>query len=313
MTALAAVGEPLAEIALGAEPGEAALGFGGDASNVAVMAARLGAPVRLAARVGDDGLGRRLRAFWAANGVDATGVRTDADAATGLYVNETTADGSHRFVYWRRGSAGSRLAPEDLDARLFERLGVLVVTGITLAVSDFSARTAVHATRLARDSGVRVACVLNHRPALGGDIARLTAFARASDIVVGSREDAEAVFGSGDPVTLRALLADGPDELVLSDGGDPAVAFDGATGWRQPAPDVPVRNAGGAGDALAGAYLAARLRGEDVARSLAWGVAAASLSVGRDGCAAGYPSADEVVALLAELPAAEPLDEGARA
>jgi len=313
VSALASVGEPLAEIALGAAPGEAALGFGGDASNVAVMAARLGAPARLAARVGDDGLGRRLRAFWEENGVDASGVRTDADAATGLYVNEPAADGSHRFSYWRAGSAGSRLAPEDLGAWLFERLGLLVATGITLAVSDSSARAAEQAAQRAREAGGRVVCVLNHRPALGGDVARLAAFARGCDVVVGSREDAEAVFGTGDPAALRALLVDGPRELVLSDGGAAAVAFDGAAGWRQPIPDVPVRNAGGAGDALAGAYLAARLRGEDVARSLAWGVAAASLSVGRDRCAAGYPRADEVVALLAELPAAEPFAAGAAA
>jgi 2-dehydro-3-deoxygluconokinase len=304
VTALATVGEPLAEIALGAEPGEAALGFGGDASNVGVMAARLGAIVRLAARVGDDGLGRRLRAFWAAQGIDASGVRTDAEAATGLYVNEANGDGTHRFAYWRNGSAGSRLEPDDLDPRLFEGLGVLVVTGITLAVSPSSAQTAAHAARLAREAGARVACVLNHRPALRSDVGLLASFARASDVVIGSREDAEAVFGISDPVALRALLANGPDELVLSDGAAPAVAFDGATGWRQAVPEVVVRNAGGAGDALAGAYLATRLRGETVARSLAWGVAAASLSVGRDGCAAGYPSADEVVALLAELPPA---------
>ncbi len=313
MTALASVGEPLAEMALGAEPGAMALGFGGDASNVGVMAARLGAAVRLVARVGDDGLGRRLRAFWAEQGIDAAGVRTDADAATGLYVNETADDGSHRFVYWRSGSAGSRLAPDDLDARLLDGVGLLVVTGVTLAVSHSSAQTAARAVQLARAAGARIACVLNHRPALGGDIAQLAAFACASDVAIGSREDAETIFGTGDPAAVRALLADGPRELVLSDGGAPAVAFDGATGWRQPVPDVSVRNAGGAGDALAGAYLAARLRGEDVARSLAWGVAAASLSVGRDGCAAGYPSADEVVALLPELSAAERLADEARA
>jgi len=313
VTALVTVGEPLAEIALGAEPGAAALGFGGDASNVGVMAARLGAPVRLAARVGDDGLGRRLRAFWAEHGIDATGVRTDADAATGLYVNETEPDGSHRFVYWRSGSAGGRLEPADLGARLFDGLGLLVVTGVTLAVSRSCATAAVVAAERARAASARVVCVLNHRPALRGDVAQLAAFARASDTVIGSREDAAAVFGTGDPAAVRTALADGPRELVLSDGGDPAVAFDGAAGWRQPVPAVPVRNAGGAGDALAGAYLAARLRGEAVDRSLAWGVAAASLSVGRDGCAAGYPSAEEVVALLRELPAAEQLDAGARA
>jgi 2-dehydro-3-deoxygluconokinase len=306
VTAIATIGEGLAELALGAAPGEVVLGFGGDASNVGVMAARLGTPVRLAGRVGGDELGRRLRAFWAANGIDASGVHSDTDAATGLYVNEPAADGAHRFVYWRGGSAGSRLAPADLNPRLFDGLSLLVVTGVTLAVSRSSALTARHAAQLARTAGAEVACVLNHRPALGGDAGELAAFARTSDRVIGSCEDALVVFGSADPAHLRARIA-GPRELVLSDGGSPAVAFDGAAGWRQPVPAVTVRNAGGAGDALAGAYLAARLRGEDVPRSLAWGVAAASLSVARDGCAAGYPSVEEVLAQLRELPAAQPL------
>jgi len=304
--ALLAIGEGLGELSLGA-PGVSAvtLGSGGDAANVAVMAARLGASVRLAGRVGDDGLGRWLLACWSRNRVDVAGVRVDAGAATGLYVNEPAPDG-HRFTYWRAGSAGSRLEPGDLVPTLFERLGMLVVTGVTLAVSRSSARAAAHAVAAARAAGGRVACVLNHRPALGGEVAALGSFARASDVLICSREDAHAVFGTGEPAALRELLDGGPYELVVTDGADAAVASDGERAWRQPVPAVEVRNAGGAGDALAGGYLAARLRGEPVARSLAWGVAAASLSVQRDGCASGYPSAEETAATVSELPPVEP-------
>lgn len=300
--ALVTIGEGLGELSLSA-PGvtSVTLGGGGDAANVGVMAARLGASVRLGGRVGDDGLGRWLLAAWRGDGVDVGGVRVDAAAATGLYVNEPTQDG-HRFTYWRAGSAGSRLQPDDLSPDLFDGLGMLVVTGVTLAVSRSSARTAAHAVAAARAAGGRVACVLNHRPALGGDVAELASLARAGDVLIGSREDAHSVFGTGEPTALRELLAGGPDELVVTDGADAAVAFDGDRAWRQPVPAVEVRNAGGAGDALAGAYLAARLRGEPVARSLAWGVAAASSSVQREGCASAYPTTDETAAMLSELP-----------
>ena len=305
--ALVAIGEGLGELSLGA-PGEtsATLGAGGDAGNIGVMAARLGATVRLCGRVGDDGLGRWLLASWSADGVDVGGVRFDAAAATGLYVNEPAQDG-HRFTYWRAGSAGSRLEPGDLVPGLLDGLGMLVVTGVTLAVSRSSARAAAHAVAAARAAGGRVACVLNHRPALGAEVAELAALARAGDVLIGSREDAHAVFGTGEPAALRELLAGGPDELVVTDGADAAVAFDGDRAWRQAVPAVEVRNAGGAGDALAGAYLAARLRGEPVARSLAWGVAAASSSVQREGCASAYPTADETAAMLGELPPVAPL------
>ena len=92
---------------------------------------------------------------------------------------------------------------------------------------------------------------------------------------------------------------------MLTDGGGPALAVGDGGAWLQPVPSADVRNAAGAGDALAGAYLAARMRGEALAPSLAWGVAAATLSVRHDGCALGYPTEAETAALLAQLPAAE--------
>jgi 2-dehydro-3-deoxygluconokinase len=306
VTTLGAIGEGLAEISLSAESDETVLGFGGDAANLCVMAARLGAAARFAGRVGDDELGRRLLAFWRSRGVDADGVHCDPGAPTGLYVNESVA-GEHRFVYWRTGSAGSRLGPADLAPAFFDGLDALVVTGITLAVSRTSADAAHRAVAHARERGARIVCVLNHRPALDADVVELAQTARASDVLIASREDTQTVFGTRDPAQLGALLAPGPAELVLTDGGAPALALGDGEAWLQPVPSADVRNAGGAGDALAGAYLAGRLRGETVERSLAQGVAAASLSVEREGCASGYPSADEVASALRELPPAEPL------
>jgi 2-dehydro-3-deoxygluconokinase len=108
-----AVGEGLLEIGLDPSLADDRLrrGFGGDAANAAVMAARLGARVRLLSRVGDDAAGRMLTHFWAGAGLDLTSVAVDRAAPTGLYVNERTADGGHRFSYHRRGSAASLLGP----------------------------------------------------------------------------------------------------------------------------------------------------------------------------------------------------------
>ena len=295
-----ALGEGLVEIAVG--DGEPILACGGDAANVCVMAASLGAEARLAGRVGDDALGRMLIAGWRRAGVDVTGVRSDPAAPTGLYVNEAGERG-HRFTYWRAGSAGSRLRPADLNPATLEAVDAVVVTGVTLAVSASSAAAALVAAESAWERGGWLVCVLNHRPALGGDREALAALAARSDLVIGSRDDAGAVFGSGEPDAVRAALA-ADSELVLSDGGRPAVALSGEGAWSQPVPATPLRNAGGAGDAMAGAYLWARLGGEPIPRALAWGVAAASLSVRRVGCASAYPGHAETLAALRALPAA---------
>lgn len=305
MTAIGAIGEGLVELSP-ADSGSLEVHFGGDAANVAVMAARMGARTRIGGRVGADMFGDRLLAFWERQGLDTAAVIRHPDAATGLYLNETQPDGGHRFTYWRTGSAGSRLRPGDLAQAFFHELGILVVTGVTLAVSPSSAAAARDAVERARATGALIACVLNHRPALGGDPAELAKLARASDIVIASADDANAVLGAADVREFYALLAPGVAEVVVTAGERPAVAARGDALVKQPVPQVQVRNAAGAGDALAGAYLAARLRELPLETCLAWGVAAASLSVREEGCASAYPSADETLSLATRLRAAEP-------
>jgi 2-dehydro-3-deoxygluconokinase len=309
VSVLGAIGEGLVELGVESSNAGVELGFGGDAANICVMASRAGASTRLAGRVGDDALGRSLVAFWRSAGVDLRSLRQDDGAATGLYVNES-GPGGHRFVYWRSGSAGSRLAPGDLDDEFFADLGVLVVTGVSLAISSSAAAACHHAIAEARRREIPIACVLNHRPALGGDVVELAGVARASETVIASTEDAEAVFGSSDPATLAEALGAVPQEVVLTSGpGGASVSTPSGT-RTQAVPAVPVRNAAGAGDALAGAYLALRLGGRPAVTALRWGVAAASLSVQRDGCAASYPSAAETAARARELQAADPAPAG---
>lgn len=292
--ALGVVGEGLVELGLEAEPARGVvLGFGGDAPNAAVMAARLGCEARLAGRVGDDALGRRLLAFWREAGVDTAAVVVDPEAPTGIYVNERGREGLHRFDYHRSGSAGSRLRPADLTAAFFAGLGMLHVTGITLAVSAGSRAAALAAAARAREAGAGVSLAVNHRPALAADPAPIAELARRADVVFTSAEEAAAVFGTSEPARLASLLPD-VAELVVTRGGEGSVLVAEGRQAVVPALAVDVVDAAGAGDALAGAYLAARLAGADAPRALAVGAAAAGLSCRARGCALSYPSRDEV-------------------
>lgn len=303
MSVLAAVGEGLGELTLGERLEDGRLAAGGDAANICVSASRMGTPARLVGRVGDDGLGRSLADFWEGAGVGLGHLRRDGMAPTGLYLNQR-ARGDHSFVYWRRGSAGARLAPEDLNDSLFEDLGALVITGVTLAVSESSAAAAHEAARLARERGVAVACVLNHRPALGSDPAALADLACSSEVVIGSVDDFRGVFGDRgyDPASLGGGRPGGPSEIAITDGAAAATVEATEARYVQPVPRVEVRSAAGAGDAFAGAYLATRLQGAPTAEALRWAVGAASLSVARDGCALSYPIRAEVAATLGALP-----------
>jgi 2-dehydro-3-deoxygluconokinase len=292
--ALGVVGEGLVELALEPPPADdVLLGFGGDAPNAAVMASLLGCPARIAGRVGADALGRRLLEFWRRAGMDVGDAVADPDAPTGVYVNERGADGLNRFDYHRRDSAGSRLTPLDVTDRFLTGLGTLHVTGVTLAVSESSRTAAVSAVERAADAGTRVSLAVNHRPALAGDPAEIANLAERADVVFVSADEAPAVFGTAEPRLLAALLP-GVAELVVTQGDAGCVLHAGGTELTRPSLDVELVDTAGAGDALAGAYLAARLAGAGPERALEIGVAAGGLSCRARGCARSYPSRAEL-------------------
>ena len=176
-----------------------------------------------------------------------------------------------------------------------------MVTGVTLAVSASSAAAVGCAVSRARAIGARVACVLNHRPALGGDLAVLMAIARASDIVIASREDTLAIAGVGDPEAVANALEGAPTEIVLTDGSRPATVATRDATWTVSVPAAQIASASGAGDALAGAYLASRLMGR-IRDQPRVGGRRVEHQRQRPGCAGAYPSLEETRTRLASLP-----------
>ena len=286
------IGEGLYELGIdeGAVDGPPRGGYGGDAANTAVMAARLGGG-RLCGRVGDDALGRLLLEFWQRSGVDTRWVAIDG-APTGIYVNERLTAGGCRFHYHRRGSAGSRLSADDVDDAFLDGLDALHYTGVTLAVSTSAAAAARLAARRAREQGAVVSFAVNHRPALQPDLRALAAAARDTDVLFASSEESELVLGAGG----RSAAS---QELVLTLGADGAIAFAGGEEIRVAAPPVDSVDASGAGDALAAVYLAERIAGVPVERALTRAVAAATLSCRSFGAAVSYPEAAELEAVVA--------------
>jgi len=288
------VGEGLFELGVDEGDADAPLrtGYGGDAANTAVMAARLGA-ARLCGRVGADALGRQLLDFWRLNGVDTDAVAIDG-APTGIYVNERLEAGGCRFHYHRSGSAGSRLSTEDVTSAFLDGLDALHYTGVTLAISTSAAAAARRAARLARQRGALVSFAVNHRPALNGDVHEIAACARAADIVFISLEEADAIFGADSAAEVARALVPGPAEIVVTLGGDGAVAFVDGSELRVAALAMEIVDATGAGDALTGVYLAERVAGASPEAALGRAVAAATLSCRSFGAGLSYPHASEL-------------------
>src|SRR4029079_13050849 len=130
-------------------------GFGGDTSNMASAAPRLGARSGYATRVGNDAFGRRLIELWKRERVAVDGVAVDADAPTGVYFVSHDESG-HAFSYLRAGSAASRMSPATLPLEAIRATRVLHMSGISQAISATACDACFAAIDAARGGGARI-------------------------------------------------------------------------------------------------------------------------------------------------------------
>ena len=248
-----------------------ALGIGGAESNVAIGLGRLGVSASWLGRVGDDSLGARVVREIRAEGLDVRGI-VDAGAPTGLMVKERPSASSTAVHYYRSGSAGSRLSPEDLPAGWVEEAALLHVTGITPLLSE-SARASVRsAVDRARAAGVAVSFDVNYRSALASPEAAGPVFreiAEHAEVVFGGVEELGLLFPQTDAeTTARRLLEAGCTEVVLKRGAEGATVFTTKGAVESPGFVVDVVDTVGAGDAFVAGYLSATLDGLDVPERL---------------------------------------------
>jgi 2-dehydro-3-deoxygluconokinase len=265
-----------------AEPGDLAtaerfrLDVGGAESNVASHLVRAGVPAAWAGAVGDDVLGRRLLATLAGRGVDVSLARIDPDAPTGVYFKDPGPDGT-RVLYYRRGSAASRLGPAFAEGLPLDRAPLVHLSGVTAALSA-SCRELLDVVLAARRAtGAPVSFDVNYRPGLWSPeeaAGPLLALARACDLVFVGRDEAEVLWGRASPSSIRELL---PDlRLVVKDGPAGAYVFHSGQTSFAPAELVEVVEPVGAGDAFAAGFLAAGLAGAEPAAALVAGHRAAA-------------------------------------
>lgn len=249
--------------------------IGGAESNVACHLAAAGHRAAWVSALGDDALGRRVRRDIAAHGVDVSAVTMDRSAPTGLYLK----DPGQGVVYYRAGSAASRMGPETLERLDLASARIVHLTGITLALSE-SCRALVHAAIAAgRQAGALVSVDVNHRPALWDsteEAAReIRAAAEQADVLLVGRDEAEVLWGTATPDAIRELFPDVP-HLVVKDADIEAVEFEGTVRTAVPTPRVEVVEPVGAGDAFAAGWFDGLLRGEGAEERLIRGHASAA-------------------------------------
>jgi len=299
-----ALGEPMVEFnQTGADDGRLyRQGFGGDASNFAIAAARQGARAGMISALGDDPYGAMLRALWRTEGVDQDSVGTDADAFTAIYFVSHNAAG-HHFSFFRRGSAASRMQPAALPKGRIAAAKVLHFSGISLAISASSRESCFAAAEIARSAGVRVSFDTNLRLKLWPVDEARAEIAQAiglCDICLPSLDDLSVVTGLVEPeALLDHCLRLGAGIVALKLGSEGAWVADRHHRVRiAPHPCRPV-DATGAGDTFGGAFVARLVADDGIEAAGRYAAVAAALSTEGYGAVAPIPVAASVVAAMA--------------
>jgi 2-dehydro-3-deoxygluconokinase len=244
---------------------EMTLGMGGSESNFAIALRRLGSTVTWVGRIGVDSFGEYIRRELAAEQVDAD-VVVDSTAPTGLMIKERRTASKQKVWYYRAGSAGSRLDPEDLPLQKIRAARVLHVTGITPALSESAARTVDRAIEVASDAGVTVSFDVNYRTSLWSpDIAgqTLRGLAARSDVVFASDDEAALIAGpAADAAELAHRIADlGPAQVIIKLGARGCSALIDGVEYQTDAISVEALDTVGAGDGFVAGYISELLAG----------------------------------------------------
>jgi 2-dehydro-3-deoxygluconokinase len=286
------VGETMAVITpAGAEPLSKAedclLGYGGAESNVAGHLAEFGYRAGWASRLGADPFGERILAGLAGRGVDVTAVAFDDTAPTGVYFKDPDVGRGAKTLYYRAGSAASRMSSADAATWPLEHTRWVHTSGINAAVSSSCSVLTEHLLTHADGIGYKVSFDVNYRPALwSADVAgpRLLELANMATVVFVGLDEAETLWDCTTAEDVASVLPR-PQHVVVKDSSYEAVEFvrdhDGAeTAARVPAHRVNVVEPVGAGDAFAAGYLAGLLRGDTPQDRLALGHSFAAWTLG---------------------------------
>jgi ribokinase len=273
----------------------AGLGFqthpGGKGANQAVAVARLGYPVNMIGRTGDDEFGSQLRDGLRNAGVDISVVGT-SEGSSGVAVIIVSPAGENVIVV--TPGANGLVTPSDIDANI----DTIRNAGLVLTQLEIPLATVEHLAGVCAREGVPL--MLDPAPAcdLPGSVLKRTRWFTPNETEAGFYLKAGSDSGSAKQIA-ESLLALGPQGVVLKLGAR-GVYLEDHDGLAKQIDGFPVNavDTTAAGDAFNGAFATALMLGYPPAESARFAAAAAAISVTRPGAQPSMPTMAEVEQLL---------------
>ncbi len=266
---------------------------GGKGANQALAARRAGADVRMVGAVGNDQFADMAVALLDEAGVDLSGV-AKVEEATGTALILVGADGENMITVVP--GANGLLTPQDAE----RALRGMKAGDVLMLQLEIPAPAVERALKIAREHGVTT--VLNLAP-LVPEAARLAGLA---DVVIANETEFELLAGESienaieRENTLKRLHAASGQTIVVTLGGDGAIAMQKGVFLRAASLPVKPVDTVGAGDTFCG-YLAAGLdRGVALGDALGQACAAGALACLLPGAQPAIPVIADVLARVGE-------------
>lgn len=279
---------------------EMSLHIGGCAVNAATALARLGLPVEIMGKIGHDPFGDFLLSSLAEIGIGIGNLKRDPEIGTSATMVMVEPDGERRFVHYI--GANAKFTLDDVDFSVLDSAAVLHLAG-SLVLPGLDGEPTAELLRQAQNAGVTT-----FLDVVWDDTGRWMDLIGSSlpyiDYFVPSLPEAVAITGRENPTdAARKLIDHGVGTVAIKMDVDGCLVMTSSgLSIHQPAFQVDVVDATGAGDAFAAGFVAGVYLDWPLEKTARFANAVGALCVTGLGAAGGVCSMEETLEFMQETP-----------
>jgi sugar/nucleoside kinase (ribokinase family) len=273
---------------------------GGCAVNTATALARLGLPVEVAGKVGDDPFGDFVIQAMTGRGIGSQGIKRDARSGTSATMVMVGPDGERRFIHYL--GANARFTLDDIDLAQVQSGSILHVAGAFL-LPGIDGEPAARLLEQARLAGVTT-FMDTAWDATGRWMSLVRPCLPHLDYFIPSLPEAAALTGRDNPDdAARALIDEGIGIVgIKMDVQGCLVLTRQGERFRTPAYIVQSVDSTGAGDAFAAGFIAGVWFGWPLDRVASFANAVGALCVTAPGASGGVLPLAETLQFMQNAP-----------
>lgn len=270
--------------------------------NVATGLSRLGISTAWMSKIGNDSFGKFILQHLEQENINSELVFIDREHPTGFLLKEKAKNGEDPKVeYFRKGTAASYIAINDVIPSTFERAKHLHLSGVAAAISESSYDLSNYLLEFMRDKHKTISFDPNLRPSLWKNEQimkeKINHLAIKSDWFLPGIKEGKILTGLNNPNEIADFYLDKGVKLVIIKLGEEGAYFKDCKGNENIIPPFKVNNVVdtvGAGDGFAVGVISALLEGKTTEQAVIRGNKIGSLIIQVTGDNEGLPTKSEL-------------------